>query len=318
MKILLAPMEGVVDHHMRQTLFGIKPEQKTGLDLCVTEFVRVTDHTLPDKVFHRICPEILSSNSYPIRVQLLGSNPEALASNAKKVAAMDVAGVDLNFGCPAKTVNKSRGGACLLDESDLIYEIVASVRNAVPPQIPVTAKIRLGYQQRDSYMKNAQLIEKAGADEIVVHARSKADGYHPPAYWECIGEIRRLLKIPVVANGEVWTVGDYDKCRLESGCDDVMLGRGLLARPDLGLAIKAHIAGQKYALFEWNELLPYVSRFFETTCHAYPEKYLGNRLKQWLHYLRRTYAQADTLFEAIKSSRDQKTISAAIKRSAIY
>src|SRR5690606_19422497 len=108
-----------------------------------------------------------------------------------------------------------------------------AVRDALPAHIPVSAKIRLGYEDRSSYMDNAQAVEAAGASELVVHARSKADGYKPPAYWHYIADIKARLKIPVVANGEIWSVDDYLRCREESGCEDVMLGRGLLACPDL-------------------------------------------------------------------------------------
>lgn len=306
-------MEGVVDHLMRRTLSGITTsEASCGIDICVTEFVRVNDHVLPEKVFHRICPEIQNTAHYPVRVQLLGSNPQALADNARKLAQLGVDGIDLNFGCPAKTVNKNRGGACLLNDTELIYTIVAAVRDAVPATIPVTAKIRLGYEARDSYLENALAIEKAGANELVVHARSKADGYNPPAYWRYIAEIKHQLRIPVIANGEIWTVSDYLACRQQSLCDDVMLGRGLLARPDLATAIKAHLANRPYIPLQWHQLAPYISTFFESTCATYPAKHLGNRLKQWLSYLQRTYPQAEQLFAQIKRSRSQVEIAAAL------
>ncbi len=306
MRIFLAPMEGVVDHHMRHILTSLP--KNGGIDICVTEFVRVTEHTLPRRVFIRSCPELLGNSGYSVRVQLLGSKPSALAANALKAARLGAPAIDLNFGCPAKTVNKNRGGACLLDDTDLVYEIVSRVREAVPETTPVTAKIRLGYNDRDSYLNNALAIEAAGADELIVHARSKSDGYKPPAYWPCIGEIRRELKIPVIANGEIWSVDDYLHCTEQSSCSDVMLGRGLLARPDLALAIKAKAAGASYSAMCWQEIAPFVYEFFQQTCDAYPAKYLGNRLKQWLHYLRKTYPEADTLFMAIKSTRNRLEI----------
>ncbi|SMF07809.1 tRNA-U20a,U20b-dihydrouridine synthase [Alteromonadaceae bacterium Bs31] len=299
-------MEGVVDHHMRKILSA--SDASGGIDSCVTEFIRVTDHTLPRRVFIRSCPELLGDSDYTVRVQLLGSNARALAANARKVAQLGAPAVDLNFGCPAKTVNKNRGGACLLDDTDLIYEIVSRVRDAVPASTPVTAKIRLGYNERDSYLKNAKAIEEAGANELFVHARSKKDGYKPPAYWGYIGEIRQALKIPVIANGEIWTVDDYFQCREQSGCNDVMLGRGLLAKPDLALAIKAASQGKPFAHLEWAEIATRVHLFFQQTCTAYPAKYLGNRLKQWLHYLRKTYPEADALFNDIKTSRNREQI----------
>jgi tRNA-dihydrouridine synthase C len=286
MNIYLAPMEGVVDHHMRRILSRIG-----GIDVCVTEFVRVTDHLLPRKVFLRYSPELacnsnkLVSNtgaSCPTRVQLLGSNPDAIAENARKVADYGAPGVDLNFGCPAKTVNRHRGGACLLNEPKTLAEIVYKTRQAVPDHIPVTAKIRLGYEQRNTYKENALAIFEAGANELVVHARSKADGYKPPAYWDCIGEIRDLISIPVIANGDIWNLEDYQRCRAQSKCRDIMLGRSLLSTPDLALAIKTFNQGQPYQWMTWGSIAELLLQFFTDTSAEYPTKHMGNRVKQWL------------------------------------
>ena len=305
-----------------------------GIDLCVTEFVRVTDHVLPRKVFLRYSPELDSPElalskskhknslptslqtfpcaSVPTRVQLLGSNPIAIGENARKAAKLGAPGIDLNFGCPAKTVNKNRGGACLLNEPETLYAIVKAARDEVPNHIPVTAKIRLGYEARDSYIENAQAIAAAGANELIVHARSKTDGYHPPAYWECIAEIKQAINIPVIANGEIWSVADYHRCRKVSQCDDVMIGRGLLANPDLALAIKSELNGQQYRWKSWAEIADLLMTFFLLTSQAYPKKYMGNRVKQWLFYLQRQYPQALQLFQAIKKHRDFAAIYAAL------
>jgi len=309
-------MEGVVDHHMRRTLNSVTTESSStkAIDSCVTEFIRVTDHLLPTRVFMRSCPELWENHSFPVHVQLLGSNPEALALNARKVAKLGAPAVDLNFGCPAKTVNKNRGGACLLDDTALLEKIVSTVRNSVPPQTPVSVKIRLGYENRKSYLRNATAIERAGANELVVHARSKADGYRPPAYWHYIKDIQRELSIPVIANGEIWSVSDYEKCRDLSGCEDIMLGRGLLAQPDLAFAIKAKISGQQYTPLAWANIAKYLYQFYLDTCHAYPAKYRGNRVKQWLHYLQRNYTQAEQLFTDIKQTRDGDVLDRRLKQ----
>ncbi|WP_086931022.1 tRNA dihydrouridine synthase [Agarilytica rhodophyticola] len=313
MRIFLAPMEGVVDHHLRNLMRRIG-----GIDICVTEFVRVTDHVLPRKVFTRYSPELVDVASQqdnqrcPTRVQLLGSNPEAIAANARKAARLGAPGIDLNFGCPAKTVNKNRGGACLLDEPNTLYEIVSQTRRAVQKDVPVTAKIRLGYQDRSSYLENAQAIYEAGATELVVHARSKTDGYKPPAYWEYLAKIRETIDIPVVANGEIWSLQDYQRCKQVSGCQDVMLGRGLLAKPDLALAIKAYEAGRQYQDMGWSQVAAILLEFFEITCQVYAKKYTGNRLKQWLFYLKRQYPEANTLFEKIKREREYEVLRNAV------
>jgi tRNA-dihydrouridine synthase C len=212
------------------------------IDRCV-EFIRVSGTLLPDRVFLRIVPELKHGSrtpaGVPVRPQLMGSDPVCLAENAAKLAALEPAGIDLNFGCPARTVNRHRGGAVLLDEPELVGALVGAVRRAVPARVPISAKMRLGFNDDHRALDCARAIAGNGAAEIVVHARTKADGYRPPAYWERIAAIRAVVAIPVVANGEIWSVEDALRCRAVSGCTDLMLGRGMVSDPGLAMKIAA-------------------------------------------------------------------------------
>jgi tRNA-dihydrouridine synthase C len=307
MRIFLAPMEGVVDHTLRKLLTGIG-----GIDICVTEFIRVTDHILPDKVFQRFCPELnhqsRTPTGTPVRIQLLGGKPEPIAANAAKAVSIGACAIDLNFGCPAKTVNKSDGGACLLRSPHRLYDIIKATRAEVPAHIPVTAKMRLGFEDRSNYLDNALAAYEAGATELTVHARSKADGYRPPAYWDALAEIKQALAIPVIANGEIWSVADFQRCKEVSRCEDFMLGRGLLSCPDLALQIKAVEAGMDYDAMPWSEICLMLKHFFDSTTELHLPKHIGNRVKQWLNYLRRQYPAAQTLFEDIKRRKTKADI----------
>ncbi|MCX2801503.1 tRNA-dihydrouridine synthase [Microbulbifer thermotolerans] len=311
--IYQAPMEGVIDHHMRALLSALG-----GVDICVTEFVRVTHTRLPRRVFTRLCPELkagaVTACGVPVRLQLLGGNPEAMAINAVKAAETGARAIDLNFGCPAKSVNNSDGGACLLQSPHRVEAIVGAVRRALPDHIPVTAKIRLGYLDRSSHMDNARAAENGGAAELAVHARSKADGYRPPAYWEYIGEIRQQLSIPVIANGDIWTLEDFQRCREVTGCRRFMFGRTLLARPDLGLQVKAFTEGRHYEPITWKQVVALLWDYYLTTREIYPAKYLGNRIKQWLAYLKLTFPEAQLFFERIKRLRDAECIEVEFSR----
>lgn len=339
MRILLAPMEGVVDAIMRDLLCAIG-----GIDVCVTEFIRINDHLLPDKVFYKRCPELhnnslTKSSNTPVRVQLLGGKPQIIAENAASVARLGASAIDLNFGCPAKTVNNSDGGACLLKEPRRVHDIIAATRAAVPKHIPVTAKIRLGFDDRSQYLENALAAYEAGANELTVHARSKADGYKPPAYWEYIADITQAIPITVNANGDIWSLEDLKRCKEVTGCTDFMLGRGLLSCPDLALQVKAWYQSEHgdsivlnssptqlskamshqaipYQKMAWAEICTLLLKFFNLTVGAYPSKYMGNRLKQWLFYLSRQYPEAVTLFEVVKRLKDQDTITQALIMSA--
>lgn len=303
MQIALAPMEGLVDDVLRDVLTRVG-----GIDWCVTEFIRVSHTLLPPRVFHGYAPELRSGArtraGTPMRVQLLGSDPTCLADNAALACRLGAPVIDLNFGCPAKTVNRSRGGAVLLKEPELLHRILCEVRRTVPASIPVTAKMRLGYEHTDLALDCARALADGGAAQIVVHARTKVDGYRPPAHWAWIARVRDAVRVPVFANGEVWSVDDWRRCRAESGVEDLMLGRGLVARPDLAHQIAAARRGETIEAMDWDALVPHVQDFWAQVRAKLPDKQAPGRLKQWLCWLRQTYAQADALFAAVRTETD--------------
>lgn len=295
MRLILAPMEGVLDHLMRDLLTRLNP-----FDLCVTEFVRVVDMRLPPRVFYRLCPELhqgcRTPAGTPVRIQLLGQDPDWLAENAAQACRLGAGGIDLNFGCPAKTVNKHRGGAALLGDSEQLYRIARAVRAAVPAELPVSAKIRLGQDERDSYLQNSLALAEGGITELAVHARSKRDGYRPPAYWSLVRDIRRALTIPVVVNGEIWNAGQAAQAREDSGCDDLMLGRGALALPNLGATLV-----RDEAPMAWPQVVALLLAYSDMEIAGDKGLYYPNRIKQWLSYLRLHYAEAQALFARIRT-----------------
>ena len=294
MKIMLAPMEGVVDHLMRDML-----TQVGGFDQCVTEFVRVVDQKLPKKTFYKLCPELHNGgktpSGVPVRVQLLGQNPHWLAENAYTAVELGSPGIDLNFGCPAKTVNKSKGGAVLLKETQTLFDIVKAVRDVVPESQPVSAKIRLGFEDKSLAIDNACAIAEAGASELVVHARTKTEGYKPPAYWDWIAKIKRHIDIPVIANGEIWNAENAVQCQQQSLCNSLMLGRGALALPNLARCIR-----DGEAPMPWADVASLLIRYSGYEIYGDKGKYYPNRIKQWCGYLKRQYPEAEVLFNDIR------------------
>lgn len=312
MRLLLAPMEGLLDFVLRDILTRVG-----GVDRCVSEFIRVTDSLLPERVFLRYIPELSNGSrtraGVPVRAQLLGSDPVTLGENAARLAEMGAEGVDLNFGCPANIVNRHGGGAALLQEPERISQIVAAVRRAVPAPLPVSAKMRLGYQDRGLMRECAQAMAEGGAGELVVHARTKVDGYRPPAYWEQIPTIRTAVNVPVVANGEIWTLEDALRCREQSECADLMLGRGIVADPGLARAIRAHDAGKPGGDgVSWQALQPHLADFWEVVCADLEPRQRPGRLKQWLNLLRRRHPEAEVAFQQIRTLIDQRAVGACL------
>jgi tRNA-dihydrouridine synthase C len=303
-RILLAPMEGMVDALMRDVLTRAAP-----YDWCVTEFARVTDTVLPVRFFTRLAPELRqharTTAGTAVRVQLLGSDPDMLALNAERLAQLAPAGIDLNFGCPAPTVNRHRGGAVLLDEPDLLFRIARAVATAIGGRVPFTAKMRLGVHDTARALEAAQALAEGGAQMLVVHARTKQDGYKPPAHWPWIARIAQAVSVPVVANGEIWTVSDYERCRAESGMRDVMLGRGAVADPFLVERLRAYNAGQVSRLpaHDWPRLLPLIHDYWAAVQAKVEARHAPGRLKQWLNLLRRHYPQAEMLYQRVRTVR---------------
>lgn len=308
--ITLAPMEGVVDYLMRELLTDV-----SGLDHCVTEFARVTDTPLSVNAFYRLCPELYHNcqtrNGTPVTIQLLGSNPEMMALSAVKAASLGTKAVDLNFGCPSRAVNKHKGGAVLLKEPETIYTIVKALREVLPERIPVTAKIRLGYDTTELAVDNACAVEAAGAQGLTVHARTKVQGYKPPAHWEWIAKIKEHTRIPVTANGDIWTVADAANVVGISGCNRIMIGRGVLRNPLLPLHIKQQLTGLSPEQ-QWRDSLAMLQRFItlaksradQNSPHPYfitdSNRYIIGRVKQWLGMMGKTSDRALVLFQQIK------------------
>lgn len=287
-------MEGLTDPIMRDVLTHVGD-----FDWCVTEFIRITDSVLPDHIFYHYCPELKNqcqtSAGTPVHIQFLGNNAEMLAQNAIRAVQLGAVAIDLNFGCPAKTVNRHRGGSVLLDEPETVHELVKAVRQAMPKHIPVSAKMRLGYLDEAHTLDNAHAIEDAGASWLTVHARTKADGYTPPAYWEKILPIKGALNINVIANGEIWNYQHALRCQQQSGCDDLMLGRGAVTTPDLSLCIRKQ---SHDSILTWQQLVDLQIRFLNGESKT--EIGMVGRYKQWLGMMSKAYPQAEQLWQQVK------------------
>lgn len=296
--LILAPMEGVTDAPMRALL-----AERGGFNLCVSEFLRISGNVPSRRALLRHVPELtkgpnkvegVTSSGVPVQVQLLGGHGERIAQAAQLATDLGSPGIDLNFGCPAPTVNRHDGGAALLLYPERIREIVRAVRQAVPSHLPVSAKLRLGYESMTDIYTNALMAQEGGASWITIHARTKTQGYRPPAFWEYIAETKRRVTIPVVANGDIWDIDGFRRCREITGCEHFMIGRGVLANPslplqiarELGLVASAIVDSATVEDIDWSSAQAWQSIFqrFSTHCEAYAHNQYYNlaRLKQWI------------------------------------
>ncbi|WP_350028335.1 tRNA dihydrouridine synthase [Larsenimonas salina] len=301
----LAPMEGVIDATTRALLC-----EQGGLDWVVTEFVRVTNTVLPPRTFYRLCPELKTASrttdGTPVHVQLLGSDPVMMANNAAQAARLGAACIDINFGCPAKLVNRHDGGASLLRRPAHMNALIQAVGDALAPfNIPVTAKIRLGFDDKQLALACARACEDAGARWLTVHARTKKEGYRPPAHWEWVSRIRHAVRMPVVVNGDIQCLPDYWRATSLSGCSQAMIGRGLLADPWLARRIKTWRAtGETIPATPWSVNAQTLLNYFERTHQDLPAKVVLSLLKQWLNMMRLNNPVAEAHFHALKREKE--------------
>ncbi len=305
-ELILAPMEGVTDAPMRAWM-----GEWGAFTFCVSEFLRISQDLLPEKTYVLHVPEAKEgwrAQGLPVALQLLGGDADLLARSAIRGVELGAPAIDLNFGCPAPTVNRHDGGATLLKFPERIEEIVRTVRQAVPARVPVSAKLRLGWQSIEDIHRNSRAAERGGADWITIHARTRMQAYQPPVFWKKIGEVRREVGVPVVANGDIWTREDFLRCREETGAEHFMLGRGALADPtlphfvaqELGLSARTDLEGP-FRVERREHWLSAMPRFAE---FCGDERYALNRSKQWLKMA--CYGQKPEWFERYKRTQSWK------------
>ena len=223
-KVVLAPMAGISNSAYRTII------KEMGCGLIYAEMV--SDKAISfgnDKTIDML---YMKEEERPISQQIFGSDKESFVTAAKFIyEKMKPDIIDINMGCPVpKVAVRAQAGRALLKDPNKVYDIVKSVVAAVP--IPVTVKIRSGWDSNSiNAVENAKKIEKAGAKAIAVHPRTRSQGYSGNADWNIIREVKENVNIPVIGNGDIKSCYDAKRMLDETGCDAVMIGRGVLGNP---------------------------------------------------------------------------------------
>ena len=288
--LVLAPMEGVMDAPMRALIADLG-----GFDFGVSEFVRVGQGVVSAKSILRDIPDltgpVFGSARLPLQLQLLGDSAELLAGTAIEGCIAGARAIDINFGCPAPTILRHSGGASLLRTPSNITEIVSAVRKALPAVIPVSAKIRLGWEDPNEVDAIARAVEDGGANWITIHARTKLEGYRRGVHWDAVARVKSRLSIPVVANGDLFTAEDVARCAAETGCFHFMIGRGILNNPFLAHDIRTS-RSLPVLRMDIPSLLPDrirlgIERYAALTRdQAANSGFIPSRVKQWIGMVR--------------------------------
>lgn len=293
LEIVLAPMEGLTDYPMRDVL-----TQLGNYDWCVTEFLRITSRLLPKHCFYEHMPELWHHSKThagtPVHLQLLGSDHIAMADNAARAAELGACCIDINFGCPAKTVNRHGGGAMLLADAKDLFRIATAVRATVPKSIPVSAKIRLGIRDNQPLMDNIDALVAAEVSWVTIHARTKEQGYRPGVDWRSIGNVRRRHpNLKLIANGDINSGEALERCTEQALTRSFMIGRAAVSQPDLSKQIK-----DSTTPLRWQDVAHAQQRFLLSMKGS--EAGIVGRYKQWLAMTALHYPEAKAHFEQAK------------------
>jgi nifR3 family TIM-barrel protein len=270
---VLAPMAGITD-----TVFRRFIREMDGCGLLMTEFTSADGVTRKkDKKAQRFLN--FYEDEHPISSQLFGSNPESLAEAARIVEGFGFDLVDLNLGCPAKKVVKCNGGSGLLRELPVIQKIFESVRAAV--KIPFTVKFRAGWSGSELVFRElAKIAEGSGLDAVAMHARTREQGYSGQAQWQWIAELKSLVSIPVIGNGDIRTPEDARAMVAETGCDGVMIGRAAASNPWIFRQIAQYTATGSYEVASRADRYEMIRRYFGMLiAEGYPDA--SGKMKQF-------------------------------------
>ena len=234
-RVLQSPLAGVSDRIFRALVRRWAPDA-----LLFTEMVNATSLEMG---FGLQKVEELAEESGPIGVQLFDYRPAAMAEAAKRAEAAGAFLIDINMGCPVKKIAKKGGGSGLIRDPELAARIVDTVAAAVA--IPVTVKTRLGWCGSDADPVSwCRQLESAGAQLLTLHGRSREQGFKGRADWGAIAAVKRALKIPLIANGDINTPEDALRCLAQTGADGVMVGRGTMGAPWLVGQLDAALGGR--------------------------------------------------------------------------
>ena len=247
--VMLSPMAGASDLAMRTMC------RAHGAGYAVTEMVSAKAMSYGDRKTARLAA--IRTGDTPLAVQLFGHDPETIAAAAAAVSESSYAfcesteppaAIDINMGCPAPKIVKNKDGSALMREPELAGRVIrACVRAVERAKVPVTVKIRAGWNDNKNAVLIAKIAEAEGAALVVVHGRTREQMYAPPVDRGIIADVKRAVSIPVIGNGDIYTAADALSMLEETGCDGVAVGRGALGNPWIFEEINAALDGGEYA-----------------------------------------------------------------------
>ncbi len=248
-RVLQSPLSGVTDLVFRRLVRRYAPDS-----MIYTEMVQASSLQHLKEV-----PRIMEidADECPISIQLFDCRPDFMGAAAQIAIEQGAQSIDINMGCPVNKITKNGGGSSLLRDPETAVKLVKAVIDAV--DVPVTVKTRIGWDDDEiNILDFARRMQDAGAQMLTVHARTRAQGYNGAAKWDWIRQVKEVLAIPVIANGDIFSVESAVACLEQTGADGVMCSRGTLGYPFL--------VGEIDYFFKTGELLPPPSSIARLEC----------------------------------------------------
>ncbi|MDI6736120.1 MAG: tRNA dihydrouridine synthase DusB [bacterium] len=284
--IFLAPMAGVTDITFRIIC------KKAGCGLTYTEMITARGMFHKNKRTARML-EILPEEK-PVAIQLYGSEPEIIARACEKLNEnSDICLIDINMGCPTKKIVRRGEGVALMKNPKLAVDIIREAKKVTNK--PVTAKIRKGFDVKSiNAIDFAKKLEGAGVDAITIHGRTGAQKYEGTADWDIIKEIKKIVKIPVIGNGGIFSASDAVRMFHLTGCDGIMVARGAIGHPWIFREINQALKGEEMISFIENEQIMLFNEHLERTIKCYGEYHGRLRMQRHIRAHKKSYSQQHT------------------------
>lgn len=274
--LVLAPMSGVTDSPFRRTI-----KELGGCGLVVSEFI--SSEALA-RGYRKSCLKLgFSAGERPLSMQIFGGDPDRMLAAAKLTESSGADIVDINLGCPVAKVVKGGAGAHLLRDVDKLGKILERMSAALA--VPLTIKIRSGWDESSiNACEVARMAEQCGVAAVTVHGRTKTSGYSGQADWGIVAAVKQAVKIPVIGNGDLRHASDAARVMRETGCDGVMIGRGVLNNPWLIRQSYQHLIGRESRTPTPEERWAVFLRYVAIAGEALEERSLLDRLKKFSTY----------------------------------
>lgn len=279
---MFAPMEGVTHPILRELIAS-----RGGVGVVCTEFVRVTSNPLGKSVLEK---HVVRPSRGALSVQVMGNHIAQMAEATRMVTDAGAEVVDINLGCPAPRAVRKGVGSAMLKDIGLLARVLCEMRKAT--HLPLSAKIRAGYDDASGVLDIARAVQDAGVDYLAVHPRRRVDFYDGVADWRIIARLVDELDIPVVGNGDIWYAEDALRMEKETGCAAVMLGRPVLRNPWIFMQIQALREGRQPVEPDGSLVVEHLKGLAVALLEGYPHRSALGMMKEQVRYLGRVLPES--------------------------